>query len=74
MEKKETEYYISKIKKFVDSVEVLDEGKVRFNTMDAVSATYSMAVVILDMSKELDEMKAQNEDYDTRNKKFAGRR
>lgn len=73
MERKETEYYISKIKKFVDSVEVLDGGKVRFYTMDGVSAIYSLAKVILEMSKEIDELKAQNDDYDARNKKFAGK-
>ena len=60
-----------KIRKFVDSVEEVD-GKKRFDTMDGVRITYSMAMVILEMSKELDELKAQNDDYDTRNKKFAG--
>ena len=71
MNTKEREKALAKIRKFVDSVEEVD-GKIRFDTMDGISAIYSMAVVVLDMKERMDMTEAQSNDYDTRNRKFAG--
>ena len=67
MNKKEREKYISKIKAFVDSGEEI-EGKIRFDTMDAVSATYSIALLIIDMNER---MNKEDMNYDKRTRKFA---
>ena len=69
MNKKEREEYISKIQKFVDSGEEI-EGKIRFSTMDAITATYSMALLILDM---YDRTNKEDLNYDSRTRKFAER-
>lgn len=74
MEREEREKAIADIKKFVDSGEKLEDGRVRFKQGDAITAMYSMALVILDMNKRIEMIDAQSDDYDTRNRKFASRR
>jgi len=73
MENEEREKAIAKIRKFVDSAEEVD-GKFRFATMDGVSAIYSIALLILDMYEKLEVLEARDNDYDTRNRKFASMR
>ena len=61
-----------KIRKFVDSVEEVD-GKKRFDTMDGVSAIYSLAILIIDINVRLNRIEKEEMDYDKRTKKFASR-
>ena len=67
MENEKRKKAIEKIRSFVDSGEDVN-GKVRFDTMEAVSATYSIALLILDLHERLDK---EELDYNKRTKKFA---